>query len=62
LAEKLTDKIPDNDYSGARIYVPVQAPPTVRSQTPDPPAPKRPHNPTASATSPSQQKIAKRRR
>ena len=62
LAENLTGKIPDNTYSAAPIYLPVQAPPSIRSQTPDPPAPKRPHNPTASATSPSQQKITKRRK
>jgi hypothetical protein len=61
LQENLTDKIEDEDYSPAPIYLPAQPAPTAGEEAPEHPAPKRAHNPSASATSPSE-KMGKRRK
>jgi hypothetical protein len=59
LQENLTDKIEDNDYSCAPIYLPA---PTASEEAPEHSAPKRAHIPSASATSPSQKNMGKHRK
>jgi hypothetical protein len=62
LKENLVDKLELSQYSKAPIYRPVEVPPSVDEQAAQPPAEKRSYLPTGSATSPSQQKVAKRTR
>lgn len=62
LNENLADKTEEKDYSPAPISLPVEPAPTASQHIPEHPAPKRAHIPSALPTSPSQQKISKRRK
>jgi hypothetical protein len=59
--EKLSGCIEDKDYPGAPIYLPADPIPDP-APLPDPAALKRAHVPTSGPSSPSQEKVVKRRR